>query len=60
VLVRTPEERAPEESAGVGGRRIEYANGYSLSPYADLGPVVAPPTRRLWHASQGSSGPSAA
>ncbi|MCA2223394.1 DNA polymerase III subunit alpha [Nonomuraea aurantiaca] len=58
--VRALLDQAPEDAAGVGGRRIEYANGFRLSPYADLGPVVAPPTRRLWHASQGSSGPSAA
>ncbi|MFI7145654.1 DNA polymerase III subunit alpha [Nonomuraea sp. NPDC050022] len=58
--VRALLDQAPEDAGGVGGRRIEYANGFRLSPYADLGPVVAPPTRRLWHASQGSSGPSAA
>jgi error-prone DNA polymerase len=52
------EER--EERGGVGGRRIEYANGFRLSPYADLGVAVAQPSRRLWHASQGSSGPTAA
>ncbi|MGW4642546.1 DNA polymerase III subunit alpha [Sphaerisporangium sp. NPDC004334] len=51
------EER--EERAGVGGRRIEYGNGYRLSPYADLGaaPGVTGPPRKLWHASPGSSGP---
>jgi error-prone DNA polymerase len=58
--VRAAVEHDPEERGGVGGRRIEYANGFRLSPYADLGPVVAPPSRRLWHASQGSSGPTAA
>ncbi|MEV0383128.1 DNA polymerase III subunit alpha [Nonomuraea sp. NPDC050643] len=49
-----------EEPAGVGGRPIEYANGYRLSPYADLPPAIADPPRRLWHASPGSSGPTAA
>jgi error-prone DNA polymerase len=51
----------PEDSA-VGGRRIEYANGYLLSPYSDIGPppgVTAPP-RQLWHASGGSSGSTVA
>ncbi|RCV55044.1 DNA polymerase III subunit alpha [Marinitenerispora sediminis] len=43
--------------AGVGGRRIRYANGYELSGYADITPAGASaPPRRLWHASPGSSG----
>ncbi|MFC4009170.1 DNA polymerase III subunit alpha [Nonomuraea purpurea] len=58
--VRAVLDQAPREVAGVGGRRIEYANGFRLSPYSDLGPAVADPPRRLWHASQGSSGPTAA
>ncbi|MEU6714213.1 DNA polymerase III subunit alpha [Nonomuraea sp. NPDC046802] len=58
--VRAVLDQAPQEAAGVGGRRIEYANGFRLSPYSDLGPAVADPPRRLWHASQGSSGPTAA
>ncbi|MCF6471331.1 DNA polymerase III subunit alpha [Nonomuraea sp. MG754425] len=59
--VRAVIDRTPEEPAGVGGRTIEYPNGYRLSPYADLPPAVtAAPPRRLWHASQGSSGPTAA
>ncbi|GAA2840526.1 hypothetical protein GCM10020220_031870 [Nonomuraea rubra] len=59
--VRAAVERAPEELAGVGGRKIEYANGFRLSPYSDLGPAItANPPRQLWHASPGSSGPTAA
>ncbi|WP_327090417.1 DNA polymerase III subunit alpha [Nonomuraea sp. NBC_01738] len=49
-----------DERESVGGRRIEYANGFRLSPYSDLGPAVVTPPRLLWHASQGSSGPTAA
>ncbi|MEV4073400.1 DNA polymerase III subunit alpha [Nonomuraea fuscirosea] len=58
--VRAVLDRTPEELAGVGGRAIEYANGFRLSPYADLAPALADPPRKLWHASQGSSGPTAA
>ncbi|MFD0471331.1 hypothetical protein ACFQ0B_25725 [Nonomuraea thailandensis] len=48
-------------AGGVGGRKIEYANGFRLSPYSDLGPAItANPPRQLWHASPGSSGPTAA
>jgi error-prone DNA polymerase len=58
--VRAVLTRSPEELAGVGGRRIEYANGFRLSPYSDLAPAIADPPRQLWHASPGSSGPTAA
>ncbi|GGS99168.1 DNA polymerase III subunit alpha [Nonomuraea spiralis] len=58
--VRALLDQAPEQRAGVGGRRIEYANGFRLSPYSDLGPAIATPPRQLWHASSGSSGPTAA
>ncbi|MFI7610699.1 DNA polymerase III subunit alpha [Nonomuraea terrae] len=58
--VRALVARTPEESEAVGGRAIEYANGFRLSPYADLGPAVTTPPGRLWHASPGSSGPTAA
>ncbi|MEO3874673.1 DNA polymerase III subunit alpha [Nonomuraea sp. B12E4] len=58
--VRAHLARAPEERAGVGGRKIEYPNGYRLSPYSDVGPAIADPPRPLWHASPGSSGPTAA
>ncbi|MEV4800651.1 DNA polymerase III subunit alpha [Nonomuraea sp. NPDC049421] len=59
--VRALIDRAPEEAAGVGGRPIEYANGFRLSPYSDLAPAVTTnPPRQLWHASPGSSGPTAA
>jgi len=43
------------------GRRIVYANGFALSPYADIGHAggdVRRPPARLWHASGGSSGPT--
>ncbi|WP_169952902.1 DNA polymerase III subunit alpha [Microbispora sp. H11081] len=64
VIVETP---AP--GAGVGGRPIEYGNGFRVSPYSDNGAPPAArgerlpglsgePQRRLWHASSGSSGPS--
>jgi error-prone DNA polymerase len=41
------------------GLPIVYANGYRLSPYADITPTdgaVKHPPRKLWHASGGSSG----
>ncbi|MDA2804102.1 DNA polymerase III subunit alpha [Nocardiopsis suaedae] len=45
--------------AGVGGRRVRYASGFTLTPYAETGPPgggadAAP--RKLWHASPGSTG----
>jgi error-prone DNA polymerase len=58
--VRAFLSQAPEQVAGVGGRKIEYANGFRLSPYSDLGPAVSNPPRQLWHASPGSSGPTTA
>lgn len=58
--VRALLARGSEDAGAVGGRRIEYANGFQLSPYADLGPAITTPPRQLWHASQGSSGPTAA
>jgi error-prone DNA polymerase len=58
--VRALLDRAPEDQGGVGGRTIEYANGFRLSPYADLGPAITVPPGTFWHASQGSSGPTAA
>ncbi|GAA3825610.1 DNA polymerase III subunit alpha [Sphaerisporangium flaviroseum] len=50
-----------ERMEGVGGRPIEYGNGFRLSPYADNGapPGSRIPPRKLWHASPGSSGPMA-
>uniref|UniRef100_UPI0013B443DB DNA polymerase III subunit alpha n=1 Tax=Nonomuraea lactucae TaxID=2249762 RepID=UPI0013B443DB len=59
VLARASGERG-SDGRGVGGRPIEYANGFRLSPYSDLGPAIVEPPRRLWHASPGSSGPTAA
>ena len=44
---------------GPGGAPITYANGYRISPYADVAPAggaVKHPPRALWHASGGSSG----
>ncbi|MCC5577880.1 DNA polymerase III subunit alpha [Microtetraspora sp. AC03309] len=70
AAVRARLDERPESGGGVGGRRIEYDNGYRLSPYSDIGPTpgardaaafLAHPTepqRRLWHASSGSSGPT--
>lgn len=58
--VRAVLARGSQDAGAVGGRRIEYANGFTLSPYADLGPAITTPPRQLWHASQGSSGPTAA
>ncbi|MFC5818429.1 DNA polymerase III subunit alpha [Nonomuraea sp. NPDC050478] len=58
--VRAELARPPADQGPVGGRAIEYGNGFRLSPYADLGPAVTDPPRRLWHASPGSSGPTAA
>src|SRR5690606_27105900 len=52
ALARPSADRGP-----VGGRAIEYANGFRLSPYADIGPAITTPPRLLWHASPGSSGP---
>ncbi|MFG3442284.1 DNA polymerase III subunit alpha [Nonomuraea sp. NPDC047897] len=57
VLARPSGEQV---AGGVGGRPIEYANGFRLSPYSDVGPPVTAPPRRLWHSSPGSSGPTAA
>jgi error-prone DNA polymerase len=46
---------------GLGASRIIYANGFAMSPYADLTPAGTPPKRPpsgSWHVSPGSSGPS--
>ncbi|MGW5266090.1 DNA polymerase III subunit alpha [Microbispora sp. NPDC004025] len=67
--VRAVINEVPAPGAGVGGRPIEYGNGFRVSPYSDNGapPAVregrflghsGEPQRRLWHASSGSSGPS--
>ena len=46
-----------------GGGPLRYANGFALSPYADIRPAGGSPKEargpsrgRLWHASPGSSG----
>jgi len=42
-------------------RRVLYANGFAMSPYADIGhagEAVKRPPAKLWHASGGSSGPT--
>jgi len=52
-----------DESAGdrsAAGRRVVFANGFTLSPYAETGgPGSSPkkPPRNLWHASPGSTKP---
>ncbi|GII33630.1 DNA polymerase III subunit alpha [Planotetraspora mira] len=67
--VRAVLSEPPSSGTGVGGRPIEYGNGFRLSPYSDIGPTPgaregrirghpAEPQRRLWHASSGSSGPA--
>ncbi|MFC4590899.1 DNA polymerase III subunit alpha [Sphaerisporangium corydalis] len=50
---------ARRDTGGVGGRPIQYGNGFRLSPYADNGapPGMRLPPAKLWHASPGSSGP---
>ncbi|GII67139.1 DNA-directed DNA polymerase [Sphaerisporangium krabiense] len=57
--VRAVLDAVPAERGGVGGRPLDYGNGYRLSPYADIGPAAGVRTapRRLWHVSPGSSGP---
>ncbi|MEV6982256.1 DNA polymerase III subunit alpha [Sphaerisporangium sp. NPDC051017] len=57
--VRAVLDAVPRDRGGVGGRRVEYGNGYRISPYADIGPAggVLTAPRKLWHASPGSSGP---
>ncbi|REE95738.1 DNA polymerase III subunit alpha [Thermomonospora umbrina] len=55
AMVARPGPNGPRR----GGRALVYANGFELSPYADVGPAgggVKRPPRRLWHASGGSSG----
>ncbi|WP_225993353.1 DNA polymerase III subunit alpha [Actinomadura rudentiformis] len=53
---------AAADRVGTGpraGSRIIYANGFAMSPYADIGHAggaVKRPPGRLWHASGGSSG----
>ena len=46
----------PAGTGGVGGRPEIYANGFELSPYADVRPAGSSAPRRLWHASPGSAG----
>ncbi|MFF5260463.1 DNA polymerase III subunit alpha [Actinomadura viridis] len=49
------------EPPRAAGRRLMYANGFAMSPYADIGhagEAVKRPPARLWHASGGSSGPT--
>lgn len=44
------------------GRRIVHPTGFAMSPYSDIGhagpAIKRPPAARLWHTSQGSSGPT--
>ena len=49
----------PEGEAAPGATPIVFANGFTLSPYAETGsPGGSPkdPPRTLWHASPGSAG----
>ncbi|MFI0480682.1 DNA polymerase III subunit alpha [Actinomadura sp. 9N215] len=52
---------APSPPARAVGRRIVQPTGFAMSPYSDIGhagaAVKRPPAARLWHSSQGSSGP---
>jgi error-prone DNA polymerase len=55
-------EAGEPQARGQGKSRIVYANGFAMSPYADITPAGTPPKRppsRSWHASPGSSGTSA-
>ena len=53
---------APAPQGGPVGHRVVHSTGFAMSPYSDIGhagPAVGrPPRAALWHASQGSSGPS--
>jgi error-prone DNA polymerase len=52
-------EAEEPQAQGLGKSRIVYANGFAISPYADLTPAGTPPKRPpsgSWHASPGSSG----
>jgi error-prone DNA polymerase len=54
-------EPGEPRTGGLGESRLVYANGFEVSPYADITPAGAPPKRppsRSWHASPGSSGTS--
>ncbi|WP_230421227.1 DNA polymerase III subunit alpha [Actinomadura soli] len=52
---------APSPPARPVGRRIVQPTGFAMSPYSDIGhagpAIKRPPPARLWHSSQGSSGP---
>jgi error-prone DNA polymerase len=61
VMTKPPADGArPPDSAGRGiGMPLRYANGFEMSPYADIRPPGTHPKeapRRLWHSSPGSSG----
>jgi error-prone DNA polymerase len=50
----------PAGGRAAAGRRVVFANGFTLSPYAETGgPGGSPkkPPRTLWHASPGSTKP---
>jgi len=58
-----PDRAAVGRSSGGDGsaRRLVFANGFTLSPYAETGAPggnLKNPPRNLWHASPGSSGSS--
>jgi error-prone DNA polymerase len=55
----TPGAGRPSGGQPAGTRPVVFANGFTLSPYAETGsPGGSPrhPPRTLWHASPGSSG----
>jgi error-prone DNA polymerase len=57
-----PGTTADLSARGQAGKYV-FANGFTLSPYAETGTPggsLKHPPRTLWHASGGSSGPSAA
>jgi error-prone DNA polymerase len=58
-----PADRAGTDSSkdGASSRPVVFANGFTLSPYAETGAPggnIKNPPRTLWHASPGSSGTS--
>jgi error-prone DNA polymerase len=56
VIAAPPHGRA----VGTSLRPLKYANGFALSPYADIRPAGGStkdgPPKKLWHSSPGSSG----
>ncbi len=58
-----PTDGATPADSGDGTRPVVFANGFTLSPYAETGGPggsIKQPPRTLWHASPGSRPPQAA